>query len=116
MFGLSEKGLSKKHTVKVCSHPGDRTEDLEDDFKPIMTKNHDLIIIHFGTNDITNNGVNTKEKLQDTIDYVHEHSPETNKAPSNNKIRTEKKKTLPKSYLPSNWKFRSFTCYQRFWK
>ena len=68
--GLSEKGLSKRHTVKVRLHPGDTTEDLADDIKPIMRKNPDLVIIHFGTNDITNNGVNTKEKLPETIDYV----------------------------------------------
>ena len=36
--GLIEKGLSKRHTVKVRSHPGDTTEDLADDIKPIMRK------------------------------------------------------------------------------
>ena len=50
--GLSEKGLSKRHTVKVRSHPGDTAEDLADDIKPIMRQNPDLVIIHFLTNDI----------------------------------------------------------------
>ena len=57
--GLNEKGLSKKHTVKVRSYPGDTTKDLIDDVKPVMRKNPDLDIIHFGTNDITSNGVNS---------------------------------------------------------
>ena len=88
--GLSEKGLSKRHTVKVRSHPGDTTEDLADDIKPIMRKNPDLVIIHFGTNDITNNRVNTKEKLQETIDYVHEHGPDTDIAISLCILRKDK--------------------------
>ena len=54
--GINEKGLSKKHTIKVRSYSGDTTKDLTDDIKPVMRKNPDLVAIHFGTNDITNNG------------------------------------------------------------
>ena len=88
--GLSEKGLSKRHTIKVRSHPGDTTEDLADDIKLIMRKNPDLVIIHFGTNDTTYDGGKTKEKLQETIDYVHEHGPETDIAISLCTLRKDK--------------------------
>ena len=35
MSGLNEKDLSKKHTVKVRSYPGDTTKDLTDDINPV---------------------------------------------------------------------------------
>ena len=94
--GLNEKGLSKKHTVKVRSYPGDTTKDLTDDIKPVMRKNPDLVVIHFGTNDITKNGVNTKGNLQDTIDYIYKHSPQTNIVISLCTIRMDKPGLLKK--------------------
>ena len=39
----------------------DTIEDLVDDIEPILSKNPGLIIIYFGTNDITSIGVSTKE-------------------------------------------------------
>ena len=96
MSGLNEKGLSKKHTVKVRSYPGDTTKDLTDDIKPVMRKNPDLVVIHFGTNDITKNGVNTKGNLQDTIDYIYKHSPQTNIVISLCTIRMNKPGLLKK--------------------
>ena len=78
--GFNEKGLSKKYTVKVRSHPGNTTKDLIDNNKPVMRQNPDLVIIQFGTNDITNNGVNKKENLQDTIECMYKYGPQTNSA------------------------------------
>jgi len=39
----------------VRNHPGATTEDLIDHIKPILRKNPDVIIVHGGTNDCTNN-------------------------------------------------------------
>ena len=96
MSGLSKKGLSKKHTVKVRSYPGDTTKDLTDETKPFMRKNPNLVIIHLGTNDITINGVNTTGNLQDTIDYIYKHSPQTNIAIYSCIIRMDKPGLLKK--------------------
>ena len=51
--GIEEKGLSKKHNVRLRKFPGDSTEDLLDHVKPVARKKPDLIVIHFGTNDTT---------------------------------------------------------------
>ena len=35
-----------------------------------------MILVHFGTNDVTN-GINTEEEMQKAIDHVQNESPET---------------------------------------
>ena len=52
--GLAKRGLSKDHNVKVRPQLGCTTEDIEDHIKLILRKNSDAIIIHPGTNDVTN--------------------------------------------------------------
>ena len=61
-----------------------------------MRKSPDLVIIHFGTNDVTSNGVNTKENLLDTLDYIHKHVPQTNIAISLCTIRKDQPRLLKK--------------------
>ena len=58
--GIEEKGLSRNHIVKVRKYPGDNTEDMIDHVKPIIKKKPDLIIVHFGSNDITAGKVTAK--------------------------------------------------------
>ena len=36
-----------------------------------------MILVHFGTNDVTN-GTNTEEEMQKAVDHVQNESPETN--------------------------------------
>ena len=54
---------SKKNNVKVITHAGSTTEDMLDYIKPIARRKPDTLIIHTGTNDLTN-GVNTMKKLR----------------------------------------------------
>ena len=61
--GLAERGISKNHNVKVRPQPGCTTEDIEDHIKPTIRKNPDAIIIHSGTNDVTNDKP-TKKKTK----------------------------------------------------
>ena len=61
--GINKKGLSKKrHIVKVRSHPGATSEDLVDHIKPVARRKPDMVILHVGTNDISND-VKTLDKL-----------------------------------------------------
>ena len=56
--GISKNGLSKnakKHNVKVRAHPGATSRDLIDHIKPVARRKPNLVVIHVGTNDITNN-------------------------------------------------------------
>ena len=87
--GIEEKGLSKKHNVRLRKCPGDSTEDLLDHVKPVARKKPDLIVIHFGTNDTTS-GKDTKENVQKAIDTIKEESPSTEIAISLCTIRKDR--------------------------
>ena len=54
---------SKKNNVKVITHTGSTTEDMLDYIKPIARRKPDTMIIHAGTNALTN-GVNTIKKVK----------------------------------------------------
>ena len=56
-----EELSSKKNNVKVITHLGSTTEDMLDYIKSIARRKLDTLIIHSGTNDLTN-GVNTRKK------------------------------------------------------
>ena len=55
--GLHEKGLSMNHKVKVKNYPGGTSETILDNIDDIVKNKPDFLIIHAGTNDLTN-GIN----------------------------------------------------------
>ena len=66
-----EELSSIKNNVKVFTHPGSTTEDMLDYIKPIARRKPDTLIIHAGTNDLTN-GVNTMKKVRKLVKVVCE--------------------------------------------
>ena len=66
-----EELSSKKNNVKVITHPGSTTEDVLDYIKPIAGRKPNTLIIHTGTNDLTN-GVNTMKKVRKLVKVVRE--------------------------------------------
>ena len=66
-----EKLSSKKNNVKVITHPGSTTEEMLDYIKQIARKKPDTLIIHTGTNDLSN-GVNTMKKVRKLVKVVCE--------------------------------------------
>ena len=59
--GINEERLSNnRYKVKFKNHWGARTEDICDFIKPEVCKKTDIIIVHAGTNDITNNANHLK--------------------------------------------------------
>ena len=66
-----EELSSIKNNVKVITHPGSTTEDMLDYIKPIARRKPDTLIIHAGTNDLTN-GVNTMKKVRKLVKVVSE--------------------------------------------
>ena len=66
-----EKLSSKKNNVKVITHPGSTTKDMLDYIKQIARKKPDILIIHTGTNDLSN-GVNTMKKVRKLVKVVCE--------------------------------------------
>jgi len=62
--GIDSNGLStKSNQVFVRNFPGAMTQDMIDFAKPIINKKPDAIVLHVGTNDITNNIADTKSNI-----------------------------------------------------
>ena len=56
----------------IRRHPGATTEDLIDYVKPTARKHPKMMVIHSGTNDLTNK-VNTLQKIREVINAVKEN-------------------------------------------
>ena len=87
--GIKERGLSGKHHVRVRAHPGATSLDLVDHIKPIARRKPDIVIIHCGTNDLTNS-VDTEEYAKKTLDALKEECPEATVAYSMPTMRLDK--------------------------
>ena len=53
--GISEKGLSVNHKVKIVNFPGVTSEKILEKLDDIIKEQRDGLIVHIGTNDLTNN-------------------------------------------------------------
>ena len=52
--GIKDCELSKQHNVKVRAKAGATTPHIEDHIKPLLRKEPDMVVLHCGTNDLTN--------------------------------------------------------------
>ena len=73
---ITGSGISRNHSVKIRSHPGATTMDMFDYIKPELRQNPDRIILHCGTNDLTND-VNTTKKIKKLIKEIKENFTST---------------------------------------
>ena len=60
---LTGPGISKKNNINIKTNPGATTEDITDYIKPSIRKKPDFLLVHSGTNDLTN-GINTMTKIR----------------------------------------------------
>ena len=91
--GISEKGLSVNHKVKIVNFSGEKVLEQLDD---IIKEKPDNLIGHVGTNDITNY-VNLLSNVKKIFNKVSRESPSTAIAFSsiiNRKDKTNIQKTL----------------------
>ena len=90
--GIFDEGMQKHHNITIKRHPGATTRDIVDYVKPVIRKKPDCLIIHAGTNDLTNKeGVNTIENLRMIIKQTKQDSPDTTVVLSSVVIRRDKK-------------------------
>ena len=88
--GIVDRGLSnREHKVWVKNHPGANTEDILDHLKPTLRRKPELVIIHSGTNDITDDK-DTMLFLDKAIELVQKDSPNTEVAISLPIMRKDK--------------------------
>ena len=68
VFGHFSRSVSSvNNAVNVMKHPGSTTDDLVDYVRPVTGNKPDVIIMHVGTNDLTQ-GVNTMSKVIQEVD------------------------------------------------
>ena len=94
--GINPNGFKKNMNVKVKPYGGATSEDLIDFIKPTIRKKPDDVIIHIGTNDLTNNS-DTIKNLEQVIQYISHESPDTNTTLSSITTRDDKKRPGLKS-------------------
>ena len=108
--GLHEKGLSKNHLVKVKNFSGGTSETILDNIDEIMKSKPDCLIIHTGTNDLTN-GINSLNQAKKIIKEVNKLSKNTKIAFSGITIRKDRK-NIDKKLLEVNSHLKNF-CSQK---
>ena len=75
IFIVSDSML-KNHAVKIKPHPGATTVDMIDYIKPELRDKPDIIILHCGPNDITND-FNTVKKMKKLVKKIEENDGST---------------------------------------
>ena len=77
--------------VKVRAHPGASMQDIKDHIRPVIRQKQDSVIIHAGTNDLTNN-IDTQKMTRVIVEEVNKESPSTKIILSSLTIRKDVKK------------------------
>ena len=62
-FVKSENLSDENYIANIRTNPGCTTEDIADYIKPIIRRKPDIILVHTGTNDLTNS-VNPISKVR----------------------------------------------------
>ena len=76
--GLSEQGLRKRHIVRIRAHSGATSLDIKDHIRPIMRRKPDCVLVHCGTNDLSNkDGIDTIETIKEIISEAKDEYPHT---------------------------------------
>ena len=69
---MNGREISRSSSVKIRSHLDATTEDLIDYVRPTARKNPKMMVIHSGTNDLTNK-VNTLQNIRKVINAIKEN-------------------------------------------
>ena len=92
--GISEKGLSVNHKVKISSFPVGTSEKILEKLDEIIKEQLDDLIIHVATNDLTNN-VNLLSNIKkSSIKFLknrHRHPPRFHLSSTAKTRRTSRK-------------------------
>ena len=90
LHGVNKKGLSKSHNVKVKNYPGEISKDILDRIDGLLKVKPDCLLVHVGTNDLTNN-VNLLNSVKKMVNKVKNSSPNTKLVFSSVILRKDKK-------------------------
>ena len=108
--GISEKGLSVNHKVKIVNFPGGTSEKILEKLDVIIKEKPDDLIVHVGTNDITNN-VNLLTNVKKIFNKVSRELPSSSIALSST-INRKDKMNIQKILIDKNARLKNF-CKQK---
>ena len=70
--GIEESKLQMKFNVKLRAFSGATTEDMHSYLKPLLKKEPTTVILHIGTNDATENGIDSDTLVKRILDLKDE--------------------------------------------
>ena len=108
--GISEKGLSVNHKVKIVNFPGGRSEKILQELDDIIEEKPGDLIVYAGTNDITKN-VNLSTNVKKIFNKISKEPPSTSIAFSSINNRKDKK-NIHKTLTDANARLKNF-CMQK---
>ena len=95
---INEKGLCKKHDIKVKNTPGVTNETVLDEIDTLVGQKPDCIIVHADTNDIKRiNILNTTKKIERKVKILYPEQDWHSPAKYCEKTKKKKKNYLKKS-------------------
>ena len=93
LTNINPNGLSKQVgrncDIKVKAFSGATSEDMKDYIKPIIKKKPDIMVMHIGTNDLTEENSKTIKNLEEILKLCEKESPQTEITLSTPIIRTD---------------------------
>ena len=72
---IAGTGISLENIIKMKPHSGATSINIWDYIKPALRQKTDVVIVHFGTNDVPNN-INTVEKIKKLVEEIGENNHE----------------------------------------
>ena len=109
--GINEKGLSKKHNVKIVNKPGATSERLLlEELDNLIKYQPESVIIHAGTNDLTN-GINMLNNAKKIVNELTTKLPKV-KITFSGLLQEKIKKNLDKNVTETNKRLRNY-CRQK---
>ena len=109
--GITEKGLNKRHNVKIVNKPGATSERLLlEDLDNLIKYQPESVIIHAGTNDLTN-GINMLNNAKKIVKELTTKLPKV-KIAFSGLITRKDKKNLGKNVTETNKRLKNY-CRQK---
>ena len=107
---ISEKGRSVNLKVKIVNFPGGASEKILEKLDDIIKEQPDDLIVHVGTNDLTNN-INLLTNVKKIFNKVSKESPSTSISFSSI-INRKDKANIQKTLADTNAYLKNF-CMQK---
>ena len=108
--GISGKGINVNHQVKIVNFPGGTSKKILEKLDVIIKEKPDDLIVHVGTNDITNN-VNLLTNVKKIFNKVSRELPSSSIAFSST-INRKGKMNIQKILIDKNARLKNF-CKQK---